>query len=155
MKNYYINNIRNTSSSIFLKVKSEHPEDGIEFDPIPEWFINEQNFVSFKIIGNTKLNDEDWIGLFKDNFSSLDQYLVYEYVRPGTNKSIKFTFIDNVFKIISFSGLLHSNSHERISFSDGALRSPGMYRLVYITQKNDLIGILGISPPFPGHYKTT
>lgn len=42
---------------------------------------------------------------------------------------------------------------ERIYFSDTALRAPGMYRLVYVAQRGNLVGILGISPPFPGHHR--
>lgn len=44
---------------------------------------------------------------------------------------------------------------ERIYFSDTAVRSPGMYRLVYIAQRGDVMGILGMSAPFPGHRRQT
>lgn len=44
---------------------------------------------------------------------------------------------------------------ERIYFSDTALRTPGMYRLVYVAQRGNQVGILGVSPPFPGHHRPT
>lgn len=46
---------------------------------------------------------------------------------------------------------------ERINFSGKTLGTPGMYRLVYVAQsvRFNHIGILGVSPPFPGHYRTT
>jgi hypothetical protein len=39
---------------------------------------------------------------------------------------------------------------EKIYFSDSAIRSPGMYRLAYIAQRGNIIGILGVSAPFSG-----
>lgn len=38
---------------------------------------------------------------------------------------------------------------ETIYFSETAVRSPGTYRLVYIAQRGDIIGILGMSSAFP------
>ena len=69
-----------------MKIRSEVGDQGIEFQPIPEWFIDEGNTVSYKILDNTKSGNGDWIGLYKEGFSSIDEYLVYEYINRGLGK---------------------------------------------------------------------
>ena len=59
--------------------------NGIEFKPIHKWFIDEENAVSYKLLGDTKSGHGDWIGLYHENFSGLDDYIVYEYVGRGKN----------------------------------------------------------------------
>lgn len=111
---------------------------GVEFQPVSAWFIDEENSVSYRLLGDARPASGDWVGIFHNEFSSLDEYLVYEYV--GRGKSSPVPFEPHVIT-------------ERIYFSDTALRSPGMYRLVYVAQRGNLVGILGVSPPFPGHHR--
>jgi len=42
----------------------------------------EENFISYKLQRDFTPNngDRDWIGLFLNKFSSLDDYIIYEYV---------------------------------------------------------------------------
>ncbi|XP_015597321.1 inositol polyphosphate 5-phosphatase K isoform X2 [Cephus cinctus] len=118
-----------------ITIRPDVEDHGVEFQPLSAWFIDEENSVSYKLLGNYKPASGDWIGLFMDRFSNLDEYVVYEYVGRGKTTT-----------------MAEPNAiTERIFFSDTALRAPGMYRLVYITQHDGIIGILGISPPFPGH----
>ncbi|XP_033323124.2 inositol polyphosphate 5-phosphatase K [Megalopta genalis] len=109
------------------------PDHGVEFQPVTQWFIDEENSVSYRLLGDSRPTSCDWVGLFHNDFSSLDDYIVYEYVGRG-----KAPFERHAIT-------------ERIYFSDTALRSPGMYQLVYVAQSGNLLGILGVSPPFPGH----
>ncbi|XP_012136902.2 inositol polyphosphate 5-phosphatase K isoform X1 [Megachile rotundata] len=102
-------------------------DHGVEFQPVTAWFIDEENSVSYKLLGDARPASGDWVGLFHNEFSSLDEYIVYEYVGQALT--------------------------ERIYFNDTALRSPGMYRLVYVAQRGNNIGILGVSPAFPGHHR--
>ncbi|XP_033207234.1 inositol polyphosphate 5-phosphatase K-like isoform X1 [Belonocnema kinseyi] len=115
---------------------------GIEFEPISEWFIDEANAVSYKLVDNTKPESGDWIGLYKEGFSSIDEYLVYEYVNRGLEKSGLPEEISANTKLI-----------ETLYFGDTAIRTTGMYRLVYVTQRGDILGILGVSQVFPGHHR--
>ncbi|XP_014600519.1 PREDICTED: inositol polyphosphate 5-phosphatase K-like isoform X1 [Polistes canadensis] len=116
-----------------------HVEDnGVEFQPVTAWFIDEENSVSYRLIGDVRPVSGDWVGLFHNQFSSLDEYIVYEYVGRG--------------RIGETSEMGPSEPiTERIFFNETALRIPGMYRLIYVAQRGDLKGILGMSPPFPGH----
>ena len=111
----------------------------MEFQPVTAWFIDEENFISYRLLGNARPASGDWVGLFPNEFSSLDEYIVYEYVGRGKSSSS-----------VPFEP--HAIT-ERIYFNDTALRSPGMYRLVYVAQRGNLVGILGVSPPFPGHHR--
>ena len=119
-------------------VRPEVDDHGVEFQPVTAWFIDEENFISYRLLGNARPASGDWVGLFPNEFSSLDEYIVYEYVGRGKSSSVPFE--------------PHAIT-ERIYFNDTALRSPGMYRLVYVAQRGNLVGILGVSPSFPGHHR--
>ncbi|KAG8036240.1 hypothetical protein G9C98_004820 [Cotesia typhae] len=100
-----------------------------------QWFIDEENSVSYTLIGDFKPTSGDWVGLFHQGFSSIDEYIQYEYVTRGRPSSTSEPCAIN----------------DRIYFSDTALRIPGMYCLVYVAQRGDIVSILGISPAFPCH----
>lgn len=140
-------------------------DHGVEFQPVSAWFIDEENSVSYKLIGDVRPVSGDWVGLFHNQFSSLDEYIVYEYVvrgEKGYDRKLIYLNYDYSVPSNEFQLLLGRTAEtsggessepiaERIFFSDSALRIPGMYRLVYVAQRGDLRGILGMSPPFPGH----
>lgn len=48
----------------------------------------EENCISYKLQRDFTPNNGDWIGVFPNEFSSLDDYIIYEYVSRG--KSIIF-----------------------------------------------------------------
>lgn len=95
----------------------------------------EENFISYKLQRDFIPSSGDWIGLFLNEFSSLDDYIIYEYVSRG--------------KPTSVSDEPHANT-ERISYNDSALCLSEMYCLVYVAQRGDLMEILGVSPEFSG-----
>lgn len=43
----------------------------------------EENFISYKLQRDFTPSNGDWIGLFPSEFSSLDDYVIYEYVSRG------------------------------------------------------------------------
>lgn len=43
----------------------------------------EDNFISYKLKRDFTPGNGDWIGLFPNQFSSLDDYIIYEYVSRG------------------------------------------------------------------------
>lgn len=138
--NYVQSDHKPVTGEFNIIVRPDVEDHGVEFQPVTAWFIDEENSVSYKLSCDTKPASGDWVGLFHNEFSSLDEYLVYEYVGRGKSSPIPFE--------------PHTIT-KRIYFSDTALRSPGMYRLVYVAQDGNLVGILGVSPPFPGHHRPT
>ncbi|KAL2720896.1 inositol polyphosphate 5-phosphatase K-like isoform X1 [Vespula squamosa] len=136
--NYIQSDHKPVTGEFNIMIRPNEEDHGVEFQPVSAWFIDEENSVSYKLIGDVRPVSGDWVGLFHNQFSSLDEYIVYEYVVRG--------------RTAETSGMESSEPiTERIFFSDSALRIPGMYRLVYVAQRGDLKGILGMSPPFPGH----
>ncbi|XP_063973366.1 inositol polyphosphate 5-phosphatase K-like [Diachasmimorpha longicaudata] len=130
------------SAEFTIKIRPDYEDHGVEFQPVSAWIVDQQNSVGYTLRGDFIPSPGDWIGLFHDGFSSLDEYLVYEYVgrgKPGLE---------------TFSVATNNTITERIYFSDSALKAPGMYRLVYVCQSGDIVGVLGMSPPFPGHRRT-
>ncbi|XP_043577593.1 inositol polyphosphate 5-phosphatase K-like isoform X2 [Bombus pyrosoma] len=130
--NYVQSDHKPVTGEFDIVIRPNVEKYGVEFQLVSSWFIGEENSVSYRLLGEVIPISGDWVGLFHSEFSGLDEYIVYEYV-------------DRV--------PLQPHSIERISFSDTALRAPGMYRLVYVAQRENLLGILGISPPFPGHHR--
>lgn len=43
----------------------------------------EDHFISYKLQRDFTPGNADWIGLFPNEFSSLDDYIVYEYIGRG------------------------------------------------------------------------
>ncbi|EFN84057.1 inositol polyphosphate 5-phosphatase K [Harpegnathos saltator] len=93
------------------------------------------HFISYKLQRDFTPGNADWIGLFSYEFSSLDDYIVYEYISRG--------------KLTSPPGDSLAST-ERIFFSDTALRLTETYCLVYVAQRGDIMEILGVSPAFSG-----
>ncbi|XP_047349198.1 inositol polyphosphate 5-phosphatase K-like isoform X1 [Vespa velutina] len=136
--NYIQSDHKPVTGEFDIMIRPNVEDHGVEFQPVSAWFIDEENSVSYKLIGDVRPVSGDWVGLFHNQFSSLDEYIVYEYVVRG--RTAETSEVESSEPIT-----------ERIFFSDSALRIPGMYRLVYVAQRGDLRGILGMSPPFPGH----
>ncbi|OAD62806.1 Inositol polyphosphate 5-phosphatase K, partial [Eufriesea mexicana] len=134
--NYIVSDHKPVTGEFDIIIRPGIEDHGVEFQPVSSWFIDEENSVSYRLLGDARPASGDWVGLFHNEFSGLDEYIVYEYVGRGKSAQIP------------------SEPHtitERIYFSDAALRTSGMYRLIYVAQRRNLVGILGISPPFPGH----
>jgi len=129
--------------------------------------VMEENFVSFKLPRDIAPNNGDWIGLFSNEFSSLDDYYIYEYVNRSESLFYLSLDIFNYFLIIlirmshndapgrSTSVLGESHvSTERIFFNDAALRPSEMYCLVYVAQRGDFTEVLGVSRGFSGPHRS-
>lgn len=83
--NYTISDHRPVSAEFMIKVFSETMEESVQFEKIPVWYLDEENAATYKFTKDVPKNKDDWIGVFKENFSSLDDYLVYEYVNKSSS----------------------------------------------------------------------
>ena len=86
-------------------IRPSTPDNGIEFNAITGWYMDEENAVTYKFLGNGKSCSGDWIGLYHEGFSSLDEYLVYEYI--GRGKPIYFILFQLFYVCRSLPGLLN------------------------------------------------
>ncbi|RZC40415.1 phosphatidylinositol 4,5-bisphosphate 5-phosphatase A-like [Asbolus verrucosus] len=124
------------------QVFSDYSERVVEFDKIVSWTQDEENTAKYKITQDIPATKEDWIGLFKENFSSLDDYVSYEYVSKCSTPTseMKSPMKGSSAKILKYE----------ITFSELPSRCKGNYCLVYISQTEDkVISVWGISNAFP------
>ncbi|GJQ83271.1 hypothetical protein Trydic_g8863 [Trypoxylus dichotomus] len=63
-----------------VKVFADYAEEVVQFKDIEYWWADEDNTVTYTITKEMPITKEDWIGVFKNNFLSLDDYIIYEYV---------------------------------------------------------------------------
>ncbi|KAJ9598186.1 hypothetical protein L9F63_011124 [Diploptera punctata] len=111
-----------------IKVFSDYFERVVEFLPVDTWFLDEENTASYTLSGDVQPTLWDWIGVFKDGFSSLEDYLCYVYAVKS-----------------SVSG--NGNSRvKQVIFPDTAVRAPGPYRLLYFSHNSG--SVLGMSDVF-------
>lgn len=127
--NYSVSDHKPVTGEFDITVRPNVKECIVEFQDC----TMEENCISYKLQRDFISSNGDWIGLFPNEFSSLDDYIIYEYVSRG-----KPTLTSNE---------PHANT-ERIFFNDTALRSSEMYCLVYVAQRGEFIEVLGVSSGF-------
>lgn len=53
------------------------PEKYAQFEPISSWFAGQEHVVTYCLPSSQEPSQWDWIGLYKSDFSSLDDYIAY------------------------------------------------------------------------------
>ncbi|XP_057672297.1 inositol polyphosphate 5-phosphatase K-like isoform X1 [Diorhabda carinulata] len=124
------------------QVFSDYSESVIEFDKITSWDVEGENKAYYRLTKGIQENSEDWIGLFKENFCALDEYVTYEYVSKCSTPT------DDSSK--SGSSKTQDTKKYEITFPDLPNRFKGNYCLLYFSQNEDKVtSVLGISNVFP------
>ncbi|KAI5717098.1 hypothetical protein M8J77_000120 [Diaphorina citri] len=63
----------------------------VAFDPIVRWTLDDRNNITVYFGGGYQPNPWDWIGVFPENFSSLDDYICYIYIPlPFSSTDLSF-----------------------------------------------------------------
>lgn len=125
-----------TDAYVSDQVFSDYSEHVVQFDKIPRWEEGQDNKAYYKVTKDIPATKDDWIGLFKENFASLDDYITYEYVSKCVSPSDE-------------SGASRPQKYE-VTIPDISSRCRGNYCLVYFSQTEDkVMSVLGISDPFP------
>lgn len=138
--NFRLSDHKPVTADFIIKVFADYTERAILFDKIAYWTSGEDNTISYKLTKEIPPPKEDWIGVFKDDFSSLDEYIIYEYV----SKSIP----------VPVNRSPHHSSETSqtkftLTFSELPGRPDEMYRLIYFSQSEENVqSVLGISDPF-------
>ncbi|KAL1440753.1 hypothetical protein MTO96_009290 [Rhipicephalus appendiculatus] len=74
----YIQSDHKPVSAFFtLKVFAKPEQPVIYFLPVGTWIINQDSFAWYYTSADTELKSWDWIGLYRENFSSLEDHLGY------------------------------------------------------------------------------
>lgn len=139
------------SSMFSVKVFAEPREDLVTFLPLRNWKTNSDGTTYYRTAAGTKLKSWDWIGLYREKFGSIDEYLCY--VWASTRPQETQQSIDNVFPAsVSQVGQEQGNKARsdwlqyRVTFADQTLLVPGVYQLIYISSSFD--DVLGMSDLF-------
>ncbi|EDS30898.1 skeletal muscle/kidney enriched inositol 5-phosphatase [Culex quinquefasciatus] len=67
--------VGSTSAQIY----EDTTERTVVFKPIELWLVGEQNRIEYTIPAGFEEGTADWIGIYREDFTSLNDYLAYEY----------------------------------------------------------------------------
>ncbi|KAI4470614.1 inositol 5-phosphatase [Holotrichia oblita] len=133
-----------------VKVFADYAEEVVQFKDIEFWWAEEDNCVTYSITKEITKTKEDWIGVFKNNFISLDDYIIYEYVYKNASPVV-------LPKQASHSRSTVQPTEYTVRFSELDFKGKDeLYQLVYFSETEDKVqSVLGISKPFALREKRT
>ncbi|XP_054166827.1 inositol polyphosphate 5-phosphatase K-like isoform X2 [Oppia nitens] len=138
------------------------PEDKEEeifvtFHTISNWKINNESIAWYTISPNDEktiasLSQWDWIGLFKADFISIEDYLLFVWANTEPNRwsapNFNQTNVQQLDNSEDSTDTIASTRRQpwfSVQYPDNSLLIADKFRLVYVTQSGD---VLGISDPF-------
>nr|XP_018907600.1 PREDICTED: inositol polyphosphate 5-phosphatase K-like [Bemisia tabaci] len=150
IESYGISDHKPVASRFTIKVFSNHVEQHVEFVVNSQWYIDSENCVQIIFDADVKPSKADWIGVFHDNFTSLDDYVSYSYLPDEQDSdqqcSASSTPSETAPSIFTLSRKMSDGQLElRVTLTDQLISEPGLYRLVYFTK--DSHDVLGVSGP--------
>lgn len=111
-------------------------EKSVEFTAFLTWHVGEETVVEYTLPTGFSEAEADWIGIYKENFSSLDEYITYEYT--SQSKAPSGNYPDGkVIYHLEFPDTVDLDEDER-------------FRLLYFhsTGSRGVNSLVGISEPF-------
>ncbi|VVC33733.1 Endonuclease/exonuclease/phosphatase,Inositol polyphosphate-related phosphatase [Cinara cedri] len=136
----------------FCKANSTYNQP-IIFQQINTWQLEEVNEVNLRIKDYIPCVN-DWIGVFNEKYTSLEDYLSYVYL-PSEMAEIeesnleyrRFNNIESAHRVKFLPEIFPDGSKSVcLNFSETAVLNPGTYRLIYFSSSNN--SVLGLSNPF-------
>ncbi|KAG1701248.1 Phosphatidylinositol 4,5-bisphosphate 5-phosphatase A [Nymphon striatum] len=134
------------SSHFIIKVFDKITDALVQFYSIDNWWTNTDNVAFYKIANHFKPTNYDWIGLYKHDFMSVNEYLCYIW---APHKPISNHEANNESNSSEVSVSQQRDSMlpvYRAVITDQSVILPGRYRLAYISTKS--MNVLGVSEPF-------
>lgn len=80
---YNISDHKPVSSEISIKLYPNYRATCVNFKDMVEWKIGEENTVEYIKPNDFEERNHDWIGVFREGFASLNEYIGYEYVNQA------------------------------------------------------------------------
>uniref|UniRef100_A0A0A1WZH3 Phosphatidylinositol 4,5-bisphosphate 5-phosphatase A n=1 Tax=Zeugodacus cucurbitae TaxID=28588 RepID=A0A0A1WZH3_ZEUCU len=80
---YNISDHKPVSSEFSVKLYPNYRAPCVNFKNIAEWQIGEENTVEYVKPNDFEERKHDWIGVYRENFASLNEYIGYEYVNQA------------------------------------------------------------------------
>ncbi|XP_014245943.1 phosphatidylinositol 4,5-bisphosphate 5-phosphatase A-like isoform X1 [Cimex lectularius] len=120
-----------------IKVFSNYAERCVRIAPIGNWYANTIN-KAFCFLGeDVQPSIWDWVGVFQDGFTSLEEYVAFIYISNNHTDLMGTT--------VAVTPPKNGDKIE-LNFYENIIRMPGKYRLLYFT--HDSGSVLGMSQPF-------
>ncbi|XP_049289905.1 inositol polyphosphate 5-phosphatase K isoform X4 [Anopheles funestus] len=140
---YNISDHKPVTSEFTLKVYEDTTERTISFKPIELWLVGEPNTIEYVIPNGFDEGNADWIGIYRENFTSLSEYLAYEYTETYKDKQHQ----------LNEQQLQHLQNTRTVTltFSENvSLPLDSRYQLLYFqsTGTRGVTGLVGISSSF-------
>uniref|UniRef100_A0A182WEK7 Inositol polyphosphate-related phosphatase domain-containing protein n=1 Tax=Anopheles minimus TaxID=112268 RepID=A0A182WEK7_9DIPT len=125
------------------QVYEDTTERTISFKPIELWLVGEPNTIEYVIPNGFDEGNADWIGIYRENFTSLSEYLAYEYTETYKDKQHQ----------LNEQQLQHLQNTRTVTltFSENvSLPLDSRYQLLYFqsTGTRGVTGLVGISSSF-------
>ncbi|KAK9512782.1 hypothetical protein O3M35_001122 [Rhynocoris fuscipes] len=79
-----------------IKVFSDYAERVVKFQPIQSWFTNQENSATCLLGADVDPKIWDWVGIFKENFSSLDEYQGFIYLANNNTETAAEALPNNI-----------------------------------------------------------
>jgi len=80
---YNVSDHKPVTGEFNIKVTEKLNENIVEFSPIDIWHIGEDNVIRYTVPFGYKNEESDWIGVYKENFTCLSEYIAFEYTTRG------------------------------------------------------------------------
>ncbi|XKL59403.1 hypothetical protein PGB90_000419 [Kerria lacca] len=141
-------------SEFLMKVFSNYTERQVEIKIIGNWKCDTENKAIIILEADVIPSLWDWIGLYPENFTALDDYLYYVYLTSNENRntvSPTSSTSDGIMTPLSPLSTVSLESTDLlnkyiVTFPDTAVRCAGQFRLLYFTRNSN--SVLGMSDSF-------
>ncbi|XP_055620416.1 phosphatidylinositol 4,5-bisphosphate 5-phosphatase A isoform X3 [Toxorhynchites rutilus septentrionalis] len=126
------------------QVYEDTTERTIVFKPVELWLVGEPNTIEYTIPAEFEGGNADWIGIYREDFTSLSEYLAYEYTESLKDK--QHLMNDQQLQQQKNARTIELTFSENVSLPLGA-----RYQLLYFqsTGARGVTGLVGISNSFP------
>ncbi|XP_058464297.1 phosphatidylinositol 4,5-bisphosphate 5-phosphatase A isoform X2 [Malaya genurostris] len=125
------------------QVYEDTTERTIVFKPIELWSVGEPNKIEYTIPAGFEESSSDWIGIYREDFTSLSEYLAYEYTEGYKEKQHQLN--------AQQQQQLKNTRTVELTFSENVSVPLGAhYQLLYFqsTGTRGVTGLVGISNTF-------
>jgi len=131
------------TASFTIRVFRPTIEKLIEFPVIDRWYTGETNKVLYRVNQTLEVAPEDWIGVYKADFTSTDEYVAFVYVGGvGEPASEENEDSNDGFQIINRP----RHGEVSVTFPENSVNFDGSYVLMYVSHASK--SIYGMSNTF-------
>ncbi|XP_031634308.1 inositol polyphosphate 5-phosphatase K [Contarinia nasturtii] len=131
---FTISDHKPVTSEFTINVYEDPTDKFVEFTPLHIWKIGEENTIEYKLPNGFDEAHSDWIGIYKENFDTLDDYISYEYTSRSKAPSGDYAH-DQVIYHLEFPDTVDLEEDHR-------------FVLLYFQSTKNVTSLVGISEPF-------